>query len=427
MKYQLFPLLILTLVMTTACNRNNEDNILLAEWDTPYQTPPFDKIKTEDYKPAFEKAIAIGKAEIDAIADNVDTPTFENTIVALENAGALCNRVSDIFFNILECDGDSVMQKLAQDIMPMLTDYSNDISLNEKLFNRVKSVYEQRNSLDLTPEQQMLLKQTYKGFTRSGANLSPEDKETYRSISKELSNLSLKFKENLLAETNNFLLHITNEAELAGLPESVREAAKETAKEHNVDGWAFDLTAPSYVAFMKYSENRPLREKLSRAYGSRCYKGNENDNQKIILRMTELRLQLARLLGYNTYADYVLEERMAQNPTKVKTFLQQLQNASVDAANNDIKEVTAFAAANGLQDKFQRWDMAFYSEKLSSQKFAINDEMMKPYFELEKVKQGVFGLANKLWGLTFTENPKISVYHKDVTAYEVKDETGRCM
>jgi peptidyl-dipeptidase Dcp len=426
MKKTIFSMVILTLLTSASLSAQDvADNPLVKPWNTPYETPPFDKIKAEHYLPAFKHAIKLAKGEIRVIKVNRAVPTFQNTIEAIERSGALLTRISNIFFNMLEADASEELQKTAYEVMPLVTEYSNDINLDAELFSRVNFVYKQKDKLKLNAEQLMLLEKTYRGFVRSGANLTEEQKVVYRQISTELSDLSLKFKDNLLAETNSFLLHITDKNDLKGLPESAIAMAEMTAKNKKVDGWAFDLSAPSFGAFMKYAENRELRKKMYMAYTTRCFKGNSNDNSKVVLRYAELRLKIANLLGYKTYADYVLEERMAKSSDKVNSFLQKLLDASLDAARNDVKEIQEYAAKQGLEGPLQRWDWSFYTEKLSDEKFKINDELLKPYFELEKVKSGVFKLANILYGLNFKQNKKIAVYNPDVTVYEVTDQNGK--
>jgi peptidyl-dipeptidase Dcp len=418
---------IMMVLLAVSCQDKTDSNPLLSRFDTPYQTPPFDKIKHEHYKPALDSAISMARHEIDAIVNNPAEPTFENTIEALDRTGKLLADVSNILFNLNEAETDSVLQQIVIEASPVLTDFSNDINLNANLFNRVKAVWEKRNSLTLTAEQQMLLDKTYKGFVRNGANLNEADKEKYRAISRELSELTVKFNQNVLAETNRYKLHITNEADLAGLPQSLIDAAAYTAKQKGLDGWVITLDYPMYGPFMKYADNRELRKQLYMAYGSRCFKGNEYDNRKIALRIANLRLELANLLGYPNYATFVLENRMAETPERVNEFLNQLVEASLPAARDEVKEVEEFARQQGFKGKLERWDWSYFSEKLKNAKYSYNEEELKPYFQLEKVIDGVFLLANKLYGLTFSPNANIPVYHPDVKAYEVYDGTGRFM
>lgn len=418
---------IMMVLLAVSCQDKTDSNPLLSKFDTPYQTPPFDKIKHEHYKPALDSAISMARHEIDAIVNNPAKPTFENTIEALDRSGKLLADVSNILFNLNEAETDSVLQQIVIEASPILTDFSNDINLNPDLFKRVKAVWENRDSLNLTPEQQMLLDKTYKGFVRNGANLSDAHKEKFRAISRELSELTVKFNQNVLAETNSYQLHITNEADLAGLPQSLIDAAAYTAKQRGLEGWVITLDYPMYGPFMKYADNRELRKQLFMAYGSRCFKNNEYDNQKIALRIANLRLELANLLGYPNYATYVLENRMAETPERVNEFLNRLIEASLPAARSEVKEVEEFARRQGFKGKLERWDWSYYSEKLKNAKYSYNEEELKPYFQLDKVIDGVFLLANKLYGLTFSPNANIPVYHPDVKAYEVYDGSGRFM
>ncbi len=418
---------IMLVLLAVSCQEKADKNPLLSKFDTPYQTPPFDKIKHEHYMPALDSAISVARREIDAIVNNTEEPTFENTIEALDRSGKLLADVSNILFNLNEAETDSVLQQIVIEASPKLTDFSNDINLNPELFKRVKAVWEKRDSLTLTVEQQMLLDKTYKGFVRNGANLSEADKEKYRAISRELSELTVKFNQNVLAETNSYKLHITNEADLAGLPQSLIDAAAYTAKQKGLEGWVITLDYPMYGPFMKYADNRELRKQLYMAYGNRCFKGNEYDNQKIAQRIANLRLELANLLGYPNFATFVLENRMAETPERVNQFLDQLVAASLPAAREEVKEVEEFARQQGFKGKLERWDWSYYSEKLKNAKYSYNEEELKPYFQLEKVIDGVFLLANKLYGLTFLPNGKIPVYHPDVKAYEVYDGSGRFM
>ena len=421
-------ILVVTLIifssLTIMAQKQNNENPLLQKWNTPHNTPPFDKIKNEHYSPAFDVAFAENKKEVDAICNNRARPDFENTIEALEQSGELLNKISGIFYNLMECESSDELQNIAFEIMPKMTAHSNDISLNPKLFERIKIVYENRDKENLNTEQKQVLEKTYKGFVRSGANLNDSDKEKYREISAEMSELRLKFNQNILKETNEFVLHITDKKDLAGLPQSAIEMAAETAKDRKLKGWAFDLSAPSYMAFVKFADNRELRKEIFTAYNSRAFKNNENDNRKIVLRIVELRLEMAKLLGYETYAHYVLEERMAKDPKTVNDFLENLYSASIDFAKADFNEVKEFAKKNGLKDELQRWDWSYYSEKLKNEKFSIDDDLLRPYFKLENVKHGIFSLSEKLYGITFKNNKDIPVYNPEVEVYEVYDVDG---
>lgn len=413
---------LLAVLLTTQCKNKTDmtdNNPLLQEFNTPHQTPPFTQIQTAHYIPAFTAAMEEGRAEIKAIIDNPATPDFNNTIEALEKAGNKLSRISSIFFNLNSAETSEAIQEVAREVSPLLSEYGNDIWLNEALFARVKAVYEQKDKLTLSTEQATLLDNTYKGFVRRGALLNAEDKQKYRNITAELSKLSLQFGENLLAETNDYKLHITDEADLAGLPEAVREAAQQLAESEGKEGWMFSLHAPSMLPFMQYADQRELREQLFRASTKRGNQDNQNDNKANILRQAELRLAKAQLLGYRSHADYVLEERMAQSADKVNAFLNELFEKSFPFAQEDVAQVAAFAKQQGLEGELQRWDFAYYSEKLKTSLFDLNEEMTKPYFQLEKVKTGIFDLTNKLWGLSYKLNKDIPVYHPDVFAYEV--------
>lgn len=420
---KLTPLAMILIMTTISCT--NENNPLLADFNTPHQTPPFNQIKHEHFVPAIDSAIVLAKAEIDSILANRSKPSFENTIEALDRGGKRLSVISNILFNLNSAETDSTLQAIVREVAPKLTEFSNDINLNSKLFQKVKTVYENKDSLKLNPEQSTLLEKTYIGFIRNGANLDKTSKENYRVITKELSDLSLQFNENLLAETNAFQLNITNKDDLAGLPQSSIDAAAMTAKQKGMEGWVITLDAPSYLPFMKYSGKRELREKLFKAYNSRCFKGDQYDNQKIILRITELRLRKANLLGYSNYAKLVLEERMAETPEKVNSLLNHLLEASIPMAKQELLEVENFAKTLGFKGIIQKWDWMYYSEKLKNQKYSYNEEDLKPYFQLDKVKEGIFLLANKLYGIEIVQNTSISVYHPDVQAYDVIDENGK--
>lgn len=408
------------LCLLSSCD--NKMNPLLTDSTLPYGAPQFDKIKTEHYLPAFEQAITEAKAEIDAIVNNPDAPTFENTIAALDEAGGRLNDAAGIFYNLMEADTNDQMQDIAEKVSPMMTEYSMYVSLNEPLFARVKAVHESAEGLE--PDQARLLEKTWKSFVRSGANLGAEDKETYSKLSEQLSLLTLQYGKNVLAATNAFTLNLTDEADLEGLPDFVREAAVETARSKEMEGWAFDLSAPSYGAFMKYSTRRDLRQKMWMAYNTRATEG-ENSNIELCRQIAESRLKIANILGYETYADYALEERMAKNPQTVNEFIQKLLEPSLPAAKAEVKELYEYARANGFEDsEIQPWDFGFWSEKLKDARYSINDEQLKPYFRLESCIDAAFGLAGKLYGLTFEERKDIPVYHPDVKVYDVKDADG---
>ena len=404
--------------------RIKAENPLVQEWNTPFQTPPFDSIRTEDYEPAILYAIEEAKKEVNAIIVNRAVPDFENTIVALERAGGLLNRVLGVFFNMNECNTSEQLQKVAEDITPALSAYSNDLSMNPLLFSKVKQVYDRRDDIPLTAEQRMLLDKTYKSFIRSGALLEGAEKEEFRKISEELSLLSIKYNRNVLTEQNAYTLNVRNKKDLAGLPKYAIDAAREEAKARGEKGWTFTLQYPSFGPFMMYAENRDLREQMWRAYNSVANHNNENDNKEIARRIANLRLRTAQLLGYSSYAEYALEERMAQNPATVDKFLADLLEASMPFAKKDLAQVQEYANKNGFVGDLQRWDFSYWSERLKNEKYAMDPEMMKPYFQLENVKRGIFALADTLYGLKFVENDKIQKYHPDVMVYEVYDKSN---
>ncbi|MCF6356668.1 MAG: M3 family metallopeptidase, partial [Draconibacterium sp.] len=377
--------ILLIIILMNLGMANAQNNPLLGDFNTPHKAAPFDKIENEHFLPAFNKSIEVGEAEIKAIIDCKKKPTFENTIVALENTGRLLRRTAGIFFNLLSSETNDELQNIAQEISPKLTKFQNDITLNPVLFEKIKVVYAQKDNLDLNIEQQTLLENSYVGFVRQGANLTEEQKNKFREISTELSQLTLTFGENVLKETNNYELHITDKSKLAGLPEGVLEAAAGKAKSKEKEGWIFDITMPSYLPFMKYADNRELRKELYLAYGSKSFKGDEFDNQKNVKRITELRLKQAILLGYKTYADYVLERQMAMNTAGVYRLLDDLYEASFNVAKQEKAEIQEFAKRNNFEGEIMPWDWSYYSEKLKVEKFDLNDEMLKPYFELSKV------------------------------------------
>ncbi|MCF1751567.1 M3 family metallopeptidase [Mariniradius sediminis] len=400
-------------------------NPLLAPFDTPFETAPFDLIKEEHYLPAVQQAIQMAKNEISQIKEQA-LPDFENTIVALERAGEKLNTISAIFFNINSAETNDRIQALAREISPLLTAHSNDVLLDEALFQRIQQIYEYRETLKLTEEQKTLMDKTYKAFVRNGARLNPEQKGRLRQIDQELSQLGLKFGENVLAETNKYELVVENEVELAGLPHSIVEAAAQTADEKGKKGkWVFTLAFPSYIPFMTYAENRDLRRELFIAYNTKSCKGDELDNQQHIKDMLKLKHERAQLLGYNSYADFVLEERMAKSPIQVKDFLLDLLEKAKPKAEQEVTELAEFAKKLDGLEKLEKWDFAFYSEKLKKERFAIDDELLRPYFKLENVIEGVFQTAAKLFRISFIENPSIPKYHPEVTAYEVKDRDGK--
>ena len=400
-----------------------QTNPLLNEFTTPYESAPFEIIELKHFFPAFNESVEVARKEIDQISDNVEKPNFTNTIEALEYSGHKLDRVASIFFNLNHANTNDEMQALARKVSPMLTEFSNDIIMNEKLFSRVKEVYFQKDDLELNIEQRKLLTDRYKSFVRSGANLEKEKKDQIREISKELSRLTLQFGENVLAATNNFELYITDKKDLSGLPDGIIESASTVAKENDKEGWGFTLQFPSYVPFMQYSDIRELREKMFKAYTSRCF-NDKYDNQKTLKRIVELRLKRVQLFGYISYADFVLEERMAEKSSKVIDFLTELLDASMPKAKEEFNELQEYAKSLGADFKIERWDWAYYAEKLKTEKFDVNDEITRPYFELERVKKGIFSLATRLYGIEFNINPALSKYHEEVDVYEVTNEKG---
>ena len=403
------------------------NNPLLEKFNTPFGTPPFERLKNEHFIPAIKTAIEAGKEDILKITANQEKPDFENTIEALERSGELVGSVSSIFFNLNSAETNDEIQAIAREISPLLSEFSNDIMLDEALFQRVKAVNDDvNNKKNLTAEGKTLLEKTYKGFVRNGANLSDPDKKKLREIDKELSQLSLEFGEHVLKETNSYTIELTDENDLSGLPDHVIEAAALTAKEMGKEGsWVFTLQYPSYIPFMTYADNRELREKLNLAFGSKAFKGDENDNKNVILKKVKLRQERANLLGYKSHADFVLEERMAESPSKVMEFLDNLLQHAKPVAENEVQELTTYAKSVGGPEKLEKWDFAYYSEKLKKEKFAIDDEMLKPYFKLENVIEGVFEVAERLYGLKFKPLKDVEVYHPDVKVFEVLDEENR--
>ena len=408
------------LALICSCSMKNP---FLTESSAPFGAPEFDKIKNEHYLPAFEAAVAEGKAEIDAIVANQEEPTFENTIEAMEYAGGTLNKVAGIFYNLMEAHTNDEMQAIAEQVSPMLTEFSMYTSLNAPLFERVKAVYQKKDELGLEVDQMKLLEDTYRGFVRGGANLSPEDKEVYSKISEELSLASLQFSKNVLAATNAYTLHITDSADLAGLPEYVKTMGAETAKEKELEGWAFTLAYPSFGPFMKYSENRELRRQLWTAYNTRAL-GGEFDNSEIVKKIVDLRIKKANILGYETFADYALEVRMAKDRKTVEEFIMQLLEPSLPFAKKDVADVQAYAKANGFNEKLMSWDFSYWSERLQKEQYSLNEELLKPYFQLENCIDAVYGLATRLYGITFHELDNVPVYHEEVKVYEVKDADG---
>ena len=403
---------------------NENQNPFLSEYHTPHQTVPFHLIRTEHFEPAILQGMEEHDREIADIIANPDEPTFENTIEALELSGERLDRVTTVFGNLLSAETNDDMQAIAERIMPKLSEHSNNITLNEKLFARIKHVYQHTDKDSLSTEQQMLLQNTYDGFIRSGANLTDEQKERFRQISAEMSVLTLNFSQNNLKETNAYEL-LLDESQLGGLPESTLEAYAQTAREKGKEGHIVTLHAPSFVPFMKYSTERSLRQQLYMAYNTQCMKDNEHNNEEIVKKLVNLRLERAQLLGFQTAADFVLTRRMAENSANVYRLLDQLLEAYTPTALREVEEVKALARETEGEDfELMPWDWAFYSEKLKQKKFDLDEEALRPYFELNNVIQGVFGLATRLYGIAFAENKNVSTYHEDVKAYDVTDQDG---
>ena len=389
-----------------------------------FNTPPFSKISNTDFEPAIKKGIEIAKEEINIIALNSDKATFDNTIVALDFSGKKLDRITSIFFNLNAAETDDELQRIAQEVSPLLSEFSNDITLNDYLFKRVKSVFDDKKNLDLTPEQEMLLNKRYKSFARNGANLNETGKTELRKIDTQLSKLSLKFGENVLAETNAFEMHLTKEIEVAGLPESVKEAAHQLAKEKEKKGWIFTLDYPSYIPFLTYADSRELRKKMAIAAGKKAFQNNDFNNEKNVLDIVKLRYQRANLLGYKSHAHFVLEERMAETPENVIEFSNTLLKKAKPAAEKEFEELENYAKKIGKIDLLQKWDGAYYSEKLKKELFDLDQEILKPYFKLENVIDGVFMIVKKLYDLQFEQVFNIDKYHEDVKTYQVTNTKG---
>ena len=413
-----------SLAIIMSCGNMETSNPFLTDSKAPFGAPEFDKIQNEHYLPAFEQGIAEAKAEIDAIVANTEEPTFENTIEAMENSGRTLNKVAGVFYNLMEANTNDQMQEIAEKVAPMMTEYSMYVSLNDALFQKVKAVYEKKDELGLDKDQMTLLEDSYKSFVRGGANLSDEDKALYSKWSEELSLLTLQFSKNVLAATNAYTLHITDEADLAGLPEYVKTMGAETAKEKGLEGWAYTLDYPSYGPFLKYSTNRELRKQIWTAYNTKAI-GGEFDNTEIVKKIVDLRIKIANILGYETYADYALEERMAKNKETVDGFIMELLQPSMEFAKKDVADVLAYAKKNGFEDEvLQSWDFTYWSERYQEAEYSLSAEELKPYFQLESCIDAVFGLATRLYGISFTELDNVPVYHEDVKVYEVKDADG---
>lgn len=397
------------------------NNPLLQLWDTPFGIPPFEKIKEEHFVPALKESIKEARAEIDIICSDKRIPDFENTIEALEFSGKKLNHIAATLFNLNSAETNPNIQKATQEASQLLTQYSNDISLNAELFERVKSVYTGAKPEKLNQEQQILLKEKYKYFRNGGAELKGAKRDVFREITEKLSVLNVQFEENVLAETNNYILHITDPGKLAGLPDSLTDMAAEEAKSRKIDGWVFTLHAPSYIPFMQYSKDRKLREKIQFAYSSRANGDNKNNNTELVKKIVRLRLELSNILGYDSYAEFVLEDKMAGSVSRVKSFLDELYEAAFPYAEKDFKRISDFAREKGFNNNIERWDWAFFSEWMKKELYNINDEILRPYFELDNVEKAIFDLAGKLYGLEFKRLDVVPLYHPDVRAFEVID------
>jgi peptidyl-dipeptidase Dcp len=428
-RFVLLPLLFQAILLygfTYQSDKQNLDNPFLKEWKTPFETPPFSEIKVEHFIPAYEDGMKQQKTAIDAIVNNTEKPTFKNTIETLEKSGKLLVRVDNVFSSLNDANTNTEMQNIARTTAPMLSKHNDDISLNSKLFERVKRIYNEKNKLDLTVEQKTVLENYYRDFIRGGADLNNEGKEKLRKINEELSLLSIKFGENLLKETNAIGLIIENKDDLAGLPEDVVKAANEIAKSKGYNSkWVFTLQKPSFIPFLQYSDNRNLREKVFKAYINRCNNNNEFDNKKVLSRIVVLRVARANLLGYKTHADFVLEKNMAKKPENVCKFLNDLWKPAQKRASMEAEDLQKLIACEGKNFKLEEWDWWYYAEKVKKEKYAFDEEMLRPYFKMENVRQGVFNVASKLYGIQFVERNDIQVYHPDVKVFEVKEADGK--
>jgi peptidyl-dipeptidase Dcp len=400
-------------------------NPLLQDWNTPFGTPPFNLIKTSHFKQAVEKTIEIGREQINTITDNPEPPDFENTIAALDRAGNKLGDVTAVLFNLNSAETNKDLQKVARDVSPLLARFSNDITLNEKLFARVKKIYDSRELSNLTTEQIMLVEKNYRNFILGGAGLDEDKKKRFRQISEELARLALRFEENILEDTNAFELHITHVSDLEGIPEGTREMASMEAKNRKKDGWIFTLHFPSYIPFMQYCDKRDLRKKMYQAYASRAFHGDKNDNRDLVIQIVNLRLELSKILGFINFAELTLGDRMAETTTKVVKFLNELHNASKPAADRDFDNIKKYAAGNGHKGDLERWDWNYYSEKLRKSKYDIDDEVLKPYFVLENAEKAIFNLATSLYGVRFAKNNSVPVYNNEVKSWEVLDADGK--
>ena len=417
----------MTVVLSTlVLNAQKRINPFFVKYQTPFQVPPFDKIDTSDYMPAFLEGMKQQNAEIATIVKNTAAPTFANTILAFDKSGKLLTRVAKVFFNLNEANTNDQMQSLARKLSPLLSKHSDDIALNAKLFKRIKAVYEKRKTSKLDAQQIRLVEKYYRDFERQGANLTKEKQEQLRKLNAELSMLSITFGENLLAENNNFQLVIDNRNDLEGLPEDVIAAAVQTAKEAKMDGkWVFTLDKPSMIPFLQYAKNRELREKIYRGYFMRGNNGNKNDNNETVAKIAKLRVEKARLLGFDSYAAYIIDDNMAKTPAKVDEFLMKLWNAALPMSKKEVEEMQKIIDREGGNFKLQPWDWWYYSEKVRKEKYDLDDNELKPYFSLTNVRDGMFHVATQLYGITFTKRTDLPVFQKDVETYEVKEANGK--
>ncbi len=422
MKKLIFIFLMTTIMV--GCNKtdNQANNPFFVEFDTPYGVPPFDKIEKKHYLPAFEKGMEEQQVEIDSIVNNRNEPTFENTSEQLERSGSMLLRVSNVFFNLQSTLADEEMDKIAQEITPKLTAHNDNIYLNGKLFQRIKKLYDNRKNLNLSAEQNRLLEKQYKQFIRSGANLTEDQKTELRKINKELSSAELLFGQNVLAETNSYKKFVTNEEDLAGLPEDVKQAAAEAAVEAGKKGvWLFTTQKTSFIPVLQYGENRELRKELLMAYTTRCNHDNKSDNKEVIQKIMKLRVKKAKLLGFDSPADFILDNTMAKTPKAVYSLINDVWAAALNRAKNERKELQALMTADGVKGKLQAWDWWYYAEKLRMKKYSLNEEELRPYFKLENVRKGVFDLTSQLYGLKYQKMENMPIYHPDVEVFKVTD------
>ena len=426
MKKSVILLLSVTALVTSCKDGAKQvNNPLMQKFETPFQAPPFDKIKPADYKPAFEEGMKQHKAEIEAIVNNPEEPTFENTIVALDKAGELLNQTSSIFFNLYEAMKNDEMQQLAMEISPAVTAHGDEINMNPKLFARIKALYDKRETLGLDALALRTLELYYNDFVRGGANLNDADKAKMMQINGELAKLSLQYGDNLLKETNAFTLVVDNEKDLAGLPETSIAAAAAEAKDRGMEGkWVFTVQKPSMIPFLTYAQNRDLREKLYKGYYMRGNNDNANDNKAVLAKMVNLRTEKAKLLGFDTYAAYVVDVNMAKTPKAIYDFMGRVWEPALKVAKQELAEMQAIATKEGMTSKLESWDWWYYAEKLRKQKYDLDESEMAPYLKLENVRDGMFAVANKLYGITMHKRTDIPLYHPQVETYEVKDVDG---